>query len=208
VTATLEKATLMDELIFFLRVIHEFSKLNNFNGMAEFFFGIRRSSSALSQIQNLHPAYQQIYTSTDLLFSDKVNHKRYRETLRNAPVLCIPFVTVFLEDLQKIFSKLLEKEMIVFDRCIEATNIIDEFTRYQIRTEKIQAIPCIQKWLIGLEKERNWNALIKKDEFMAQFRGEAQSLAANFRTKFQNFRNTLNLSINPSQVKFYFTKGK
>lgn len=190
VSAMLSEDDNIDALLYFLNLIYEFSKLNNFNGMAAFYSGIRKSSIGNSKkvIHSLTMRHRQIYDNAESLFTDKSNYKRYRETIKSASLPCIPFVGVFLRDMTVMLKvKFIEGGMILFEKCRELADLITDFTKYQMRYDKIEEIPCVQRWLSGLVKEKLFSEVVQRETVSNQFNGMGRSLLERFRTKIQNY---------------------
>jgi hypothetical protein len=169
----------------------ELTKLNNFNGMAALYSGIVRSHTSKKTMHSLPQALRQTYEYAEQLFSDKSSHKRYREALRNATLPCIPYVGLFLIEIENLLTlQLVDGGQIWFERCVEVANLVGEFTKYQIPynqfdfksrnfpLEKLQLIPCVQKWLRGLVDDGSESVSNEQ-----QYTGILKSLVARFVVK-------------------------
>jgi hypothetical protein len=166
VTTTIDEDNGKTTLTFFVNVMSELAKLNNFNGMAALYSGIVRSHTSKKMIQSMSIQHRRIYENAEQLFSDKSNYRRYRETIRSSGLACIPYVGLFFRDLKKLKVELMVGCQISFERCVELAQLVEDFTKHQLPYSQLnfadtdltyqlnQAIPCVQKWLNNLVDEK------------------------------------------------------
>jgi hypothetical protein len=172
---SLSTDTNCERISFFIEVIHDFATLRNYNGMAAVYFGIRKSVGASKKfIQSLPFASRVVYSNAKELFSKRSNSKQYREVLDESSVPCVPYMSLFFDDLMQILNDDLVDStdgIIIFEKCRSFVALVDMLMKYQILYE-IKPIPCIQKWLGAFKKEQaldfwaplktNWTAYVDR----------------------------------------------
>jgi hypothetical protein len=185
-------------LLFFLKVMLEFSVLNNFNGLAAFYFGIKKSIDANSKtmkvLLSMTSQDRLIFENAKCLFSEKSNYKKYRENLRSTSLPCLPYVKLLQGDMKQLLKSVIVDGKVDCDRCGDIVSLVEKLCKYQIpyfqfgsikKDYKWSLIPCIQKWLVTIGENKTIdNGLNEK-----YFREVSQTIVASLKLKVNESEN-------------------
>ena len=144
------------DISYFVDLYDEFAKLNNFNGMAAVFGGLRSAfDTDKAALQSLNRSHKKFYEDMKTLFCS-----HYRDTFEKSPIPCVPFVVALEEDLCQliktdppIFDRKLKA--VAFERCQLIAEYLTEIRRRQVPYTQKETIPLIQKWLTLVKANYN-----------------------------------------------------
>eukprot|EP00004_Rigifila_ramosa_P001953 TRINITY_DN11970_c0_g1_i1.p1 TRINITY_DN11970_c0_g1~~TRINITY_DN11970_c0_g1_i1.p1 ORF type:complete len:866 (+),score=210.34 TRINITY_DN11970_c0_g1_i1:24-2600(+) len=139
----------------FLKINQEFRKLNNFNAIAAVNAGLNVSGiHRLKGLKSgLNKSLEEAQVQLETLMDPQGSYAKYRDTIHSINPPCVPFLGVYLRDLVFIedgnpdFLEFENKQLINFQKCRYAYNVIAEIQQYQQTPYNIQEIEPLASML-------------------------------------------------------------
>jgi hypothetical protein len=209
VTTTIEDEA-KDKVItitYFLDLMNEYSKLNNYTGLAAVLNGFRQTQIFRSKKMShlLTVSQREFFEFVKSLLSKQGNYKRYRDTLSKSGLPCVPQINILLSDIEVYATSLPVKsgDIINFDVCSDIAQTVERIRTYQLRYYNLTAINCLQNWFFELSLEIDATALFKKSQIAVLIGNLSSSFADRFQEKIDRYNrpNAPNL-MNEIQVSY------
>jgi hypothetical protein len=168
----------------------ELHRMGNFNGTFLVLIGIQNSSIGTAKKISHDTRLRDIYENIEFICSAKSDFKRYREALRKSSFPCIPYLQLWVKDIEFLIESeppFVMGKSINFDKCIQFARFVDELRGYQKRYIKIEAISCLQKWIDGLAEEVKYTSKFRKSKVDRQFEQTSEHMIDRFQSNITKY---------------------